>query len=542
MQAIVALRQARVPRWHEVSPAPLRFITFLFVGMPVVFIGLIYISAYLMQIIADWTHERSLHFMASAFTGGAIVLPHEPPHRTLTKVVAAILGAAGVGMFGFLVAVLLDSGMVDPIIVACHLKISKKQDVGVWEQGVHIFMSFLKVMFFVVSLNFIAAFFFAWIMRASEGWGWFEAIKTIVSVELGGGVVYREMGTPNTEHGTFLFMVVSCWAIGTAALMIATAAEAFKDNTKDFEETLQSSIASHLSTQDVGEEGADIDEESMTKSQFLRYSRSVGISAEDYRVLRLFSVYVFACLPIVLFVVMVFVASCMSAMTPWEWKNAFWTSLPAVTGGAATLTPNTNPKLTYWGAFVMFFASTVGFLILNIAMGIGAKFIGPFIADRPYLSEDKGMGMAITALFVICWVLIPITVFVLSLPLGVLMAFCEGWSFVDGFWWVVAVQCGGGMALTSAQIEHEAGMWVASVTVAWSIGISILSIGLSGAPVVTPLMSAIGMDMKDELMLLMPKRAQRAVNSFVAGAESGAERVRHLGSVGRHGNSTPRTD
>lgn len=524
MQAIVALRQARVPGWHEISPAPLRFIVFLFVGMPTVFMSLIYLSAYLMQICADWTHERSLHFMASAFTGGAIVLPHEPPHRTMTKVLAAILGAAGVGMFGFLVAALLDSGMVDPIINVCRLKLATSKP-GKFEKGVHIFVSFIKVALFVVSLNFLASILFAWIMRLSEGWGWFQAVKSMISVGLGGGVVYRDMGIPHTNHGTFLFCTVSCWAIGTAALMIATAAEAFMDNTADFEASLAASLRSRRSVAEddfkeaeeagtsskVSRSGtfleragtASID---MTRSQILAASRRIGISEEDYRILRLFGVFVLVWLPIALLVVMLFVASCMSAMTNWEFTNAFWTALPAVTGGACTLTQNTNPQLTYWGAFIMFFASSVGFLALNIAMGVGAKFIGPFIADRPYLDKEKGIGFAIFALFVICWVLIPITVFTLSVPLGAVMAVLEGWRFVDGFWWCVSVQCGGGMALTDATIQHTGGMWIASVAVAWSIGISIVSIGLSGAPVVGPLMSAIGMDMKDELLHLIPKR------------------------------------
>lgn len=515
MQAIITLRQGEVPEWRQISPAPLRFFAFLFVGMPFVFISLIYISALLMQIIADWTHERSLRFMASAFTGGAIALPHEPPHRTLTKVIAAVLGAAGVGMFGFLVAVLLDSGIVDPFMHACHLKLGNKQNVSKWERAGHICLSFLKVAFFVVSLYFIAALVFAWIMRLSEGWGWFAAIKTIVSVELGGGVVYREMGTPHTEHGTLLFMIVSCWAIGTAALMIATAAEAFSDQSRDFEEHLESSIVKVTSRANL--------EASARDSRIKEYGQKVGLGENEYRILSLFSVYVFGFLPVVLLLVMLFVASCMSTMTGWEWKNAFWTSLPAVTGGAAVLTPNTNPKLSYWGAFVMFFASSIGFLVLNLAMGIGAKFIGPFIASRPYLSEERGVRIAATALFIICWILIPILVFSLSLPLGILLALVEGWPFVDGFWWCVAVQCGGGMALTSATIEHETGMWVALVTVAWSIGISILSIGLSGATVVTPLMAAIGMNLKEELMPLLPKSAQVV-------AEAGAEGLRSVAS------------
>jgi hypothetical protein len=313
--------------------------------------------------------------------------------------------------------------------------------------------------------------------------------------------------------------------------MIATGSEAFMDNTEKFEETLASSLRSQPTT--------DLDD-NMTKSQVLRASAKIGISEEDWRILKIFLVFVFAFLPVALLAVMLFAASCMSAMTNWEFANAFWTSLPAVTGGAAVLTPNTNPQLGYWGAFVMFFCSSVGFLALNIAMGVGAKFIGPFIADRPFLDEEKGIRTAIFALFVICWVLIPMTVFTLSVPLGALMALLEGWAFIDGFWWCVSVQCGGGMALTDATITHYAGMWVASIAVAWSIGVSILSIGLSGAPVVTPLMSAIGMDMKDELFFLIPKGARGSVGSLYSAEQHARQSVlEKLHSASSGGGSAP---
>merc|ERR1712232_220414 len=82
---------------------------------------------------------------------------------------------------------------------------------------------------------------------------------------------------------------------------------------------------------------------------------------------------------------------------------------------------------------------------------------------------------------------IPVLVMLFAVPLGGLLSFAEGWTFSDGFWWTIAVQLGGGMTLSDAQTRSLPGRLLGTLAAAWSIGIAIVSVGLSSAPVLEPL-------------------------------------------------------
>lgn len=232
----------------------------------------------------------------------------------------------------------------------------------------------------------------------------------------------------------------------------------------------------------------------------------MGINMDDSKAaLKQFSILVGGMLPIILSVVCLFVAGTMASFTAWNFQVTFWVALPAVTGGAATLHANTNPKLDPWGALLMFYVSTVGFLAINITMGIGASLIGPTISTLPFFGEKNTVPKSVCALFIICFIAIPICVYLFAFPVGLLIAKLQGWPFADGFWWCVAVQCGGGMALTDVMPENTVGRWIGLMAAAWSIGISIIAMGLSGSPALEPLMIAMGMDVRDEVKPLLSK-------------------------------------
>jgi hypothetical protein len=257
----------------------------------------------------------------------------------------------------------------------------------------------------------------------------------------------------------------------------------------------------------------------------------MGFDTQDSKsALKQFAILCLIILPVTLCIICLFVAGTMAAFTAWNFQTTFWVAVPAVTGGAVTLLNNTNPKLDWGGALLMFYVSVVGFLVMNIAMGIGASLIGPTISKMPFFGEKHTVPKSVLALFIICFIAIPACVFAFAFPVGFIISQLQGWPFSDGFWWCVAVQCGGGMALTGVMPENTVGRWIGMAAAAVSIGISIIAMGLSGAPALEPLMIAMGMDVRDEVRPLL-ENAERltegtfsSVNRLVEDFEDGVQR------------------
>jgi len=421
----------------------------------------------MMSYVQGWPFLRGYNFMASAITGGAIVFPADPPSRVSSKILATIAGASGVGLFGFMVAVLSNS-VAEPIVQVFGLR--REGD-----QGHHIFGKLGGLAVIVVSMNLCMALVFGYIFTLVEpGIGLIPAFKAMASVELGGGVVFADQGVPITPSGSLWFCVIGVWAIGVASLMIAV----------------------------VGGPGVDIVEDAS------------GVDLEDGEkpksAAKKLAGLIIVALPVVLLGAMLLVACVMHPLTKWEFEGAFWAGLPATTGGACALASSTNPPLTGTGVVILICAASVGFFMISLAIGVGGELMSPIVNMVPYLATKKTVPHALFSLFAIAYVMIPFCVMLFAVPVGGIVSQAEGWEFHQGFWWCVAVQLGGGMALTSVQIEHLSGMLIATVAVAWSIGISILSVGLSGAPVVEPLMDAMGMTVDaDELTQILHRNDRR---------------------------------
>jgi hypothetical protein len=459
-----------------------RIAIFLFVAMPLVFYSCMAVGGWMMSYLADWKYERGFDFMASAITGGAIVFPADPPQRFLSKVFASSAASGGIGIFGFTVA-LLSNSLVDPLVKVLGLEVeaSELQEAANVNLGTeHASDSLRQIVKIIGKLGILATVFmvanitgaalFGSVLGYMQGWDTWTGFKTMASVELGGGVQFHGMGTVTAE-GQLVYVTVGVWSIGMATLMVA--------------------IAGAPGSQIVGQ-ALGIKFESASGST----PRSKAWAASKTLIFLVFIV-----LPCTLLLVMFAVACIMGPLTTWSFKGAFWAALPAVSGGAAALSSNTNPPLTAVGAIILICAASAGFFVLSLMIGLGGEMLSPIIMHpifEPYLGRERSVGHSVLALVGISAVLIPTLVFCGSIFVGAFMALVQDWPFFEGFWWCVAVQLGGGMALSSETVNSFAGMLFGAICVAWSIGVSILAIGVSGAPVVVPLMDALGMTIDPE--------------------------------------------
>jgi hypothetical protein len=438
--------------WQLLTSSLGRVCLFLFVAMPITFMALLFMGGYLMSYLQGWEFVRGYNFMAGATTTGAIVMPADPPERQFSKFYASMAGSSGVAIFGFMVAVLMNS-IVNPLIEVFGLRN---------HQG-HVFARLGFLAFVIMVTNMMFAVVFGWIFTFMEPQVGFEpAFKMMASVELGGGVVFNGQAAPITPWGCTFYIIIGTWALGVSVLMIAIA----------------------------GGPGMEIIE--YETGLALDEGATAASAAKAVAFLTL------VVLPVVLCLAMLMVATLMSLTTSWDFMDAFWKALPATTGGACALHVTGLPQLNLVGTLTLICAASTGFFIVCLFIGIGAKMFRPVIMSFPFLREKEGVSHAIIALLVNSFIKIPLTVYTFAVPMGVILALTQGWEFQQGFWWCVAVQLGGGMALTSVQIHSWFGMVIATFAVAWSIGISIVSVGLGGSPAVEPLIEALGMTIDAE--------------------------------------------
>jgi len=169
-------------------------------------------------------------------------------------------------------------------------------------------------------------------------------------------------------------------------------------------------------------------------------------------------------------------------------KQLFFSALPVVSGGAASIVSANT--IEHVGADVLLvLAATMGYLMLSSFINFGAAFIEP-MQVAVGLGKQKGSSIwyCVGGLIVAVLIYIPGFVFLFALPLGGILALSEGWAFSDGWWWVVAAELGGGMALSDGEIETTIGRFVGMLCAAWSIGVSILAVGFIGSPAIARLL------------------------------------------------------
>lgn len=445
-----------------------KILLFICFAMPAVFITCMALGGFVMAYDHEWTFRRGFDFMASAITGGAIVFPVEHPTSFRQRVLATFGASLGIGLFGLSVAILGNS-LSAPIIQVLGVGVVKYKP---GEAKHHIFRIARKltlVASLMTGANLVFGVIFGSILAFMQGWSVIQGAKLIASVELGGGISFVDMGDTgdmSTVAEQLLYVTIGIWAIGMASLMVAIAGDPCH------------TILGHMM-------GFDLEE---------------GTTAQQaYKML---AVIVFVALPVTLLLTMGLVALIMDRLTVWKVENAFWTALPAITGGAASLHDYEHPPLGLAGGIILVIAASFGWFVVSSMMGVGGELIGPILEQGPVLGKLLGkegtVFHSIGALFIISFLLIPSLVWATSIIPGYVMAVADDWPFLDGFWWTVSIQLGGGMSLTKESVTTFAGRFVGAIIVGWGIGISILAIGVSGAPIVEPLMDKLGMKISAE--------------------------------------------
>lgn len=458
-----ALAGSKLEKYRRlVNSALFRIAIFLFVALPFVFMSLMDIGGLIMCHFSKWPFDRGHNLMASAMTGGAIAIPAEPPTSVFNKIALSCAACFGVGIFGFTVAALSNS-LVAPVVHVLGIEVTDNDDQEDGEgkskpmKDVLFRLGFLA--FGIMAFNLSSACVFGAFLSLMQGWSFFTGFKTMASLILGGGIEFHNMGVV-TKQGAALYTIVGVWSWSMSGLCVAVA----------------------------GDPGHKI------------VMKLLGIKLDERATPRqaiyLLAFLVLLVLPATILTVMLIIASTMKPLTTWSFHGAFWAALPAITGGAAAVSTSGNPPLTLTGALIITCAASAGFFILSIMMGVGGELVGPIVEGPilgPYLGKPRTIGHSIVGLFSISAFLIPLLVFVASVFVGSMMALVMGWRSSEGILWCIDTQLGGGMALVTKTPTTEVGMLFGAIVTAWSIGIAILAIGLSGSPVIVPLIDSLGM-------------------------------------------------
>jgi len=434
--------------------------------MPVAFISVACLFGLLAAYIEERNPLKGVGFMAAAASGGAIQIPgHDyTPTHGVTRTVASLGGACGVGCFCFTISALNS-------LVPSYMP-SRMTDLLSQGQLRHFAMSMASLVLGLVAVHLIIAFALGAVLCQVESWDYGKAWKTIASVELGGGLPVP-VGTPSTAAGSIIEVVVGCWAIGLVAIMVSVTA----------------SVSAGV----------------IERCSLLNNERSSPIQA-----LLTFGVTVVILIPSALIVAMALVGMVMACSTGLHFWPAFWMSLPCVSGGDAVVYP-TPVEANNRQDVIMICCSTIGFLILSTGLNVCSDTLQPVVDALGFgKKQRRGVKRAVLALLLSFFVYIPLFSFIFSVAIGALLAFVEDWDFWWGFWWSVAAQLGGGMSLSAGSVSTTGGRVMGVLVAAWSMGVASLALGLTSAPIVNPLIKEIWQIEEAEFHLLTSKRSMRA--------------------------------
>jgi hypothetical protein len=148
--------------------------------------------------------------------------------------------------------------------------------------------------------------------------------------------------------------------------------------------------------------------------------------------------------------------------------------------------------------YVQTVTSGMGFFVLSVAVYI-SEDIFDVIWDKAGLSMPGSLGGGVVVLIAFSALGIPALVFLNAVPLAALLARAEGWTFMNGFWWSVSAQLGGGLSMVGDDVDFTqlGSKLIGTLAAAGSIGQSVVSVELSGAPIMEPVMELLGMTLPD---------------------------------------------
>ncbi|CAE7346579.1 RE1 [Symbiodinium natans] len=188
---------------------------FIMLMLPVIFLAITGIFALVLGPAEGWSVHDAFGFMCAGVTGGAIQIQGHAllPKSHINRMVAALLGCFGVGLFGLAIAVL--SALVPNRLLAATGLLPK-----VITRRSPLRLAALVVV--VVLLQLLVACLFGAVLALVEGWDFASAWKAAISAQLGGGLPLA-IPIPSQTFSELVLVVTSCWAVGLVTLIISAA-------------------------------------------------------------------------------------------------------------------------------------------------------------------------------------------------------------------------------------------------------------------------------------------------------------------------------
>ena len=94
--------------------------------------------------------------------------------------------------------------------------------------------------------------------------------------------------------------------------------------------------------------------------------------------------------------------------------------------------------------------------------------------------EKQGLFIPLLTFFGFVFVFIPITVMIMGIVFGFILAEVEGWSIKDGFYYIISMLCGLPNPLTEVTPENDEGKIVDIVIALWALSLAGTIIGIVG--------------------------------------------------------------
>lgn len=113
-----------------------------------------------------------------------------------------------------------------------------------------------------------------------------------------------------------------------------------------------------------------------------------------------------------------------------------------------------------------------------MAPRIGTGEVDP--EDENDEDEKQGLFIPLLTFFGFVFVFIPITVMIMGIVFGFILAEVEGWSVKDGFYYIISMLCGLPNPLTDVTPENDEGKIVDIVIALWALSLAGTIIGIVG--------------------------------------------------------------
>jgi hypothetical protein len=212
-------------------------------------------------------------------------------------------------------------------------------------------------------------------------------------------------------------------------------------------------------------------------------------------------VLVFFCLPFVSVVLAAVFGALLALIEDWSFEDCFWIVLKELTSTEVSIVELPRPDSDF-GKIAGCCVGVVSLAVLGLMIAImGGPLLDPVIKRynlQPSRASSNPLRESINKLLAFMFCVIPVFAIALSAVLGGLLSVCEGgaatgWSFTMGFYVVLAELTGTGMDIVdSPHPQRTIGKLMACMIGLWSLAIFGGLLGITGGPLLNPIIDALG--------------------------------------------------